>query len=152
MNFIEYYEHNRQEKLRGNYIIEAPEGFGKTTILKGMYNRYKEQLTMGTGNIIPIYIRLADINVKSREDLIDGIILEFVREQFYSSDEYGIIKTSIQTMIRDNSQYKFLFLLDGLNEVINRELEMGGCCVLDVLNNDFKKRCSDDKCFLIIPM
>ena len=151
MNFIEYYEHNRQEKLRGNYIIEAPEGFGKTTILKGMYNRYKEQLTMGTGNIIPIYIRLADINVKSREDLIDGIILEFVREQFYSSDEYGIIKTSIQTMIRDNSQYKFLFLLDGLNEVINRELEMGGCCVLDVLNNDFKKRCSDDKCFFDYP-
>ena len=151
MNFIEYYECNRQKKYQGNYIIEAPEGYGKTTILKYMYNRYRKQLTMGEGEIIPIYIRLADINVKSREDLVDGIILGFVQEQFYTFKTGNATKSSIQEMIRDNRQYRFLFLLDGLNEVINRELESGGRCVFDILNNDLKKRCNDDKWFLDYP-
>ena len=151
MNFIEYYECNRQNKYQGNYIIEAPEGYGKTTILKYMYNRYRKQLTMGEGEIIPIYIRLADINVKSREDLVDGIILGFVQEQFYTFKTGNATKSSIQEMIRDNRQYRFLFLLDGLNEVINRKLESGGRCVFDILNNDLKKRCNDDKWFLDYP-
>ncbi len=114
MNFIELYDKNK-----GNYIIEAGEGYGKTTVLKTMYNRYRERLQCGEDNVIPIFIRLADVNLEDDDFVQAGIIARSIIKKYYDINADGVKPDKIRSMIRKDSEHRYLILLDGLNELYN---------------------------------
>lgn len=141
MNFIDYYKSEMAGSYGGNYIIEAPEGYGKTTTLKTLYNDCKHDLEQGDGKTIPVFIRMADINVKPLEFVNNlGVIFAFVQEQYFNTNSSKATISQIIGMIKEATDYRFLFLLDGLNEVVNRELTPNGLRVLDVLENELKSQ------------
>lgn len=148
MNFIEYYKSESDNQNRGNYVIEAPEGFGKTTILKKLYNDCREELILGRGNILPIYIRMADLNVKSVDFIRNGILFGFVQESFFNLNSWGSSIEKIIGMIKDSEKYRFLFLLDGLNEVVDRKLYEDGETIFEKLQNEFKYNLDKDRWFI----
>ncbi len=138
MNFVENYL-----QAPRNYVIVAPEGYGKSTILKYMYCSLLER-KIGGETVLPIYIRMADVNLKSEEEIRQGLMLGYLNEHYYRNALAANGYLALREMIRKcGGQYRFLFLLDGMNEVHNRMFSESGGNVYDYITNEFTRQDAD---------
>ncbi len=125
MNLIERYL-----SKPGNYIVEAGGGYGKSTSLKYLAGFLKDRQVNGKKELA-VYIPMAEFNFRNIQA---GALLEYLR-QFFSME---VTERAILEMIADSAEeYHYLFLLDGLNEVHN--YEVNGQTVMDHICNDIMR-------------
>ena len=122
MNLLEKYYSEPE-----NYILEAGGGYGKSTSLKYLANILFEEETFEK-KIIPVYIPMENLNFQMAQS---GMLFDYLK-QFFSNE---VTEKALLEMIsesKDNIHY--LFLLDGLNELYNYEIN--GNTVIDFVCND----------------
>lgn len=122
MNLIERYYSEP-----GNYIIEAGGGYGKSTSLKYLTNISFER-EKHEKKEIAVYIPMEDLNFQKKRP---GILFDYLK-QFFS---YEVTEKALLDMILNSREsIDYLFLLDGLNEIHNYEIN--GQTVIDYICND----------------
>lgn len=140
--------HNLYIDNPGNYIVSGSGGVGKTTQLLKMVREllYGEELVEGK-LCIPIYIRLKDLNVM---DITPGILYKIVGQYFNNKVNEKCINEMFEGT---EDEYRYLFLLDGYNEIKDYITNNGeGQTVTACLNNDIKKMCRYPNVNFIISM
>ena len=107
-----------------SYFLTADAGFGKTTILKHFSNILQEKEIYDSygqlQTLVVIYISMYDINMLPSVDIEKGPIIELLRKE--NIFNHSIDHAGIYEMIKKDTTYRYVFLLDGINEVQNRIL------------------------------
>lgn len=118
------------------YILTAPEGYGKSTSLRDMYYTLAGQ-KINNQIIIPIYIRMADLNTMPDQEIQNGVLLGYINEKYYKNSMAINRYKALREMIKETvEEYRYLFLLDGMNEVNNRLLYESGQRVFQCIENE----------------
>lgn len=111
----------------GNYIVEAGGGYGKSTSLKYLADISCEREIQGKKELT-IYIPMAEFNFRNVQA---GILFDYLK-QFFSNQ---VTEKALLEMMSDGREnIHYLFLLDGLNEIHNYEIN--GQTVMDFVCND----------------
>lgn len=136
MNLVEKYYSEP-----GNYIVEAGGGYGKSTSLKYLADISFEREIHGKREL-PIYISMAEFNFQK---VRAGILFDYLK-QFFSNE---VTEKALLEMISDSKEnIHYLFLLDGLNEIYNYEIN--GQTVLDFVCNDILRLLNCENVNIII--
>ena len=136
MNLIEKYYSEP-----GNYIVEAGGGYGKSTSLK-----YLSDISFGREiqgkKEMTVYIPMAEFNLRKAQP---GILFDYLK-QFFSNE---VTEKALLEMISDSKEnIHYLFLLDGLNEIHNYEIN--GQTVMDFVCNDILRLLNCENVNIII--
>lgn len=119
----------------GNYQLVGAGGTGKTTSLQYMQQELLKERTKLPGTeeiIIPIYIRMAIFNFRK---IMNEVLYEYIGSYFELENRRA--KELIENMFQENvGKYRFLILLDGVNELIDKKGEDGENSVYTKFEND----------------
>lgn len=103
-----------------NYQLVGAGGTGKTTSLQYMQQEMLKERTKLPGTeevVIPIYIRMAIFNFRKIEN---EVLYEYIGSYFELENRQA--KELIDNMFQENvGKYRFLILLDGVNELIDKK-------------------------------
>lgn len=110
-----------------NYIVEAGGGYGKSTSLKYLANISFVREIQGKKNMA-IYIPMGELNFRKIQP---GIFWDYLK-QFFSHEVTE--KALVDMILNTKENIHYLFLLDGLNEMYNYEIN--GQTVMDYVCND----------------
>lgn len=125
MNLLEFYKTSP-----GNYILHAPGGTGKTTSLLLLESELAGTVVDGRV-VIPLYFNMKSWNRRQiRED--------FLIKELCTFFEKSVRPDVVQKMLEESSNYLFLFLLDGVNELVDYCLD-NGMTVYECLENAIRK-------------
>lgn len=99
-----------------SYIMVGESGFGKSTQLKHFRNKIlgkKLEVNGDTRTIIPIYIRMCELN-KTWD--IDNYFFQntFLKRYFPDASKEQLVN------LFNDKQYEYVFILDGINELVDR--------------------------------
>ena len=132
MNLLELYE-----KAPRNYFIcadpkvkELTGGMGKTSMMKYLEHEICGKEVHGK-IVIPIYVKMSECNSKSVDS---DVLYQYVLKHYRNH----VTKKAIMEMFETSSTHRFLFLLDGINEVNNYVLP-SGLTVYDCLAMNIKE-------------
>lgn len=118
-----------------NYQLVGAGGSGKTTSLQYMQQEMlKERINLpGTEEVvIPIYIRMAIFNFRKIEN---EVLYEYIGSYFELENRRA--KELIDNMFQENvGKYRFLIMLDGVNELIDKKGSSGENSVYTKFEND----------------
>lgn len=118
-----------------NYQLVGAGGSGKTTSLQYMNQKMLKdriQLTETGEVLIPVYIRMAIFNFRKVEQ---EVLYDYIGSYF--SLENRRAQPLIREMFRETvGKYRFLILLDGVNEVIDQKGSQGKQSIYTNFEND----------------
>lgn len=109
-----------------SYIMTADAGFGKTIMLK-----HFAQILNGTEiydddgklqTMIVVYLSMYDINLMPSDTADKGPIIELLRK--LGIINHNVDRAGILEMIKKDESYRYVFLLDGINELHDRHTGM----------------------------
>lgn len=125
LNLLEFYQTHPQ-----NYILCGSGGTGKTTSLL-LLERELTGAVINHKTVIPLYFKMKSWNRKQIcEDFLLNELCVFFKE--------SVRPDVVQKMLEESSDYLFLFLLDGVNELIDYCLE-NGMTVYECLENAIRR-------------
>ena len=122
---LEYLQNPKTDDsiARKNIFINAEGGAGKTTAFIEIYRRLlKDELFFGGQRLIPVYIPLTAFNsIENTESEIkvNNIFLRYLYEKYdYKYKDYTDYEANISKLVLDaeKCQFRFLFMLDAINE------------------------------------
>ena len=120
-----------------NYQLVGAGGTGKTTSLQYMQQEMLKERTKLPGTeevVIPIYIRMAIFNFR---EIKNEVLYEYIGSYFELENRRA--KDLIENMFRENvGKYRFLLMLDGVNELIDKKGEDGENSIYTKFENDLE--------------
>lgn len=118
-----------------NYQLVGAGGTGKTTSLQYMQQEMLKERTRIPQTeevVIPIYIRMAISNFRKIEN---EVLYEYIGSYFELENRRA--KELIDNMFQENvGKYRFLILLDGTNELIDKKGDSGENSIYTKFEND----------------
>lgn len=115
------------EKCPRSYFLIGNASFGKTTLLQHfaeeLHGMKIENSDGTTQTLIVIYLPMYDVNLLPTGDVEKGPILELLKKKKVLNQV--IERSGIIEMINNDISYRYIFLLDGINEIQERHLEVG---------------------------
>lgn len=113
MNLFEFF----LENPRKNCHLVGDAGSGKTTSFIYLYQEllekgYKCKVNDQEQLIVPIYIKMAQFNMV---DIQFSPIQRYIAKKYFKNEEYD----NISNMLTESTAYRFVLLLDGVNELLD---------------------------------
>ena len=125
LNLLEFYQTYPE-----NYILCGSGGTGKTTSLL-LLERELTGAMLNNKTVIPLYFKM---NVWNRKRIRGNFLLDELCAFFNEAVRTDVVCK----MLRESSEYLFLFLLDGVNELVDYCLE-NGMMVYECLENEIRE-------------
>ena len=125
LNLLEFYQTYPE-----NYILCGSGGTGKTTSLL-LLERELTGAMLNNKTVIPLYFKM---NVWNRKRIRGNFLLDELCAFFNEAVRTDVVCK----MLRESSEYLFLFLLDGVNELVDYCLE-NGMTVYECLENEIRE-------------
>lgn len=108
MNLLEFFLNDPQ-----NYHLRGGGGAGKTSSIQYMHRMLLEgEYSINGQRLIPIYIKMNQFNLMKVEF---HPIQSYIAEKYFEDENYK----SVNKMFREFKDYRFVLLLDGVNEVLD---------------------------------
>lgn len=112
MNLLEYYKEHSSENIH----LKGSAGSGKSSsiiyLFRELLRALKDGEQIGGKYVVPIYIRMSHFNLIKKEY---NPILTHIANEYFEGQNVETIKK----MFKDSLDYRYLILLDGVNELID---------------------------------
>jgi len=99
-------------------IISGEGGIGKTTTLKYLRNKYN---TSHDSSLLPIYIPLGKCKTGIFPYIEEEYYIPYMNSRRTEKMDSNYFKKDLLSLLLEDSKHKFVFLLDGMNEVVREE-------------------------------
>lgn len=100
-----------------SYILFEQGGIGKTSQMKAVFRSYALSYKDG---IVPIFVDCKTIDFNRKQPLLTHILLKFCGDDCPDNCENSIVHLE-NMLIKANSEYKYIFFIDGINECENNK-------------------------------
>lgn len=100
-----------------SYILFEQGGIGKTSQMKAVFRSYALSYKDG---IVPVFVDCKTIDFNRKQPLLTHILLKFCGDDCPDNCENSIVRLE-NMLIKANSEYKYIFFIDGINECENNK-------------------------------